>query len=53
MVERVARNGTPVWYLLAEDEGHGFRKKENVHFRFYATILFVPHQLVGSQDSAH
>ena len=22
-------NGVPVWYVLAEDEGHGFRKKAN------------------------
>lgn len=39
--ERVGRNGTPVWCLLAKDEGHGFRKKENVDFQFYATILWM------------
>jgi dipeptidyl aminopeptidase/acylaminoacyl peptidase len=47
MVERVAKNGTPVWYLMAKDEGHGFRKKENADFQFYATILFVQHHLLG------
>jgi dipeptidyl aminopeptidase/acylaminoacyl peptidase len=47
MVERVAKNGTPVWYLMARDEGHGFRKKENVDFQFYATILFVQNHLLG------
>ena len=48
MVERVAQNDTPVWYLLAKDEGHGFRKKENADFQFYATVLFVRQHLVGS-----
>ncbi len=47
MVERVAKNGTPVWYLMAKDEGHGFRKKENADFQFYATILFAQHHLLG------
>lgn len=48
MVERVRRNGTPVWYLLAKDEGHGFRKKGNADFQFYATVLFVRQYLLGS-----
>jgi dipeptidyl aminopeptidase/acylaminoacyl peptidase len=47
MVERVRKNGTPVWYLMARDEGHGFRKKENADFQFYATILFVQNHLLG------
>jgi dipeptidyl aminopeptidase/acylaminoacyl peptidase len=48
MVARVRRNGTPVWYLLAQDEGHGFRKKENADFQFYATVLFLRQHLLGS-----
>jgi len=48
MVERVAGNGTPVWYLMARNEGHGFRKKENADFQFYATVLFVRQHLLGS-----
>ncbi len=47
IVERVAKNGTPVWYLMAKDEGHGFRKKENADFQFYATILFTRNHLLG------
>ena len=49
MVGQVRKNGTPVWYLLARDEGHGFRKKENADFQFYATVLFVRQHLLGSQ----
>ncbi len=29
MVEEMRKNGVPVEYVLFEDEGHGFRKKEN------------------------
>ena len=29
MVWRIRNNGGEVWYLLAKDEGHGFRKKSN------------------------
>ena len=41
IVETVRKNGTPVWYLLANDEGHGFAKKKNQDYQFYATILFL------------
>ena len=41
MVDIVRKNGTPVWYLLAKDEGHGFSKKQNQDFQFYSTIMFV------------
>jgi dipeptidyl aminopeptidase/acylaminoacyl peptidase len=41
MVEVVRKNGTPVWWLLAKDEGHGFAKKKNRDFQFYATVEFV------------
>jgi dipeptidyl aminopeptidase/acylaminoacyl peptidase len=38
--------GTPVWYLLAGNEGHGFARKENQDFQFYATIRFVQEYLL-------
>ncbi len=41
MVEIVRQNGTPVWWLLGKDEGHGFRKKKNVDYQFYATVMFI------------
>ena len=41
MVARVKQNGNPVWYLKAKDEGHGFRKKNNVDYQFYSTVEFV------------
>lgn len=41
IVATVRKNGTPVWYLLAGNEGHGFARKENADFYFYATIRFL------------
>ncbi|HUT23230.1 MAG TPA: S9 family peptidase [Sumerlaeia bacterium] len=47
IVQTVRDNGIPVWYLVADDEGHGFRKKENADFQFYATVAFVREFLLG------
>ena len=41
MVAVVRKNGTPVWWLLGKDEGHGFAKKKNLDYQFYATVEFV------------
>jgi dipeptidyl aminopeptidase/acylaminoacyl peptidase len=41
MVKQVRERGKSVWYLLAKDEGHGFRKKPNVDYMFYSTVEFV------------
>src|SRR5579863_1235693 len=35
------KQGTPVWFLVAKDEGHGFRKKVNQDYQFYATVEFL------------
>ncbi len=45
MVSALKQRGVPVWYLMAKDEGHGFRKKSNQDFQFYATILFTERYL--------
>lgn len=41
IVNRVRGDGRPVWYLLAMDEGHGFRKKTNVDAQREVEILFL------------
>ncbi len=46
MVAKIKSNGTPVWYLMAKDEGHGFAKKKNQDFQFYATVMFVQEYLL-------
>jgi dipeptidyl aminopeptidase/acylaminoacyl peptidase len=52
MVAALKRRSVPVWYLMAKDEGHGFRKKGNQDFQFYATILFTERYLLGQGGSA-
>ena len=41
IVAALQQQGTPVWFLMAKDEGHGFRKKPNQDFQFYATVVFL------------
>lgn len=46
MVRAIRARGGQVWYLLAKDEGHGFRKKRNVDHLFYRTVQFVQEHLL-------
>jgi dipeptidyl aminopeptidase/acylaminoacyl peptidase len=46
MVNIVRQNGTPVWWLMAKDEGHGFAKKKNQDYQFCATVMFVKNYLL-------
>ena len=46
MVDSVRRNGTPAWYLMAWNEGHGFFKPANVNFLYNARALFVKEYLL-------
>jgi dipeptidyl aminopeptidase/acylaminoacyl peptidase len=46
IVARVRANGTPVWYLRAENEGHGFARKENADFQFYVMVMFMRETLL-------
>jgi dipeptidyl aminopeptidase/acylaminoacyl peptidase len=47
MVARLKATGTPVWYLMAKDEGHGFAKKGNQDIQFYATVMFLREHLLS------
>jgi dipeptidyl aminopeptidase/acylaminoacyl peptidase len=48
--EQIARtvrgNGVPVWLMIADNEGHGFAKKENADYAFYARVLFLQRHLL-------
>lgn len=46
IVGALKQQGTPVWYLMAKDEGHGFRKKLNQDYQFYATVAFLKQYLL-------
>jgi dipeptidyl aminopeptidase/acylaminoacyl peptidase len=47
IVSAVRRNGVPVWYFVAKDEGHGFSRKSNRDYLFYATVMFVKQFLLN------
>ena len=46
MVDKLRGSGVPLWFLVAKDEGHGFSKRKNQDFQFYATIMFVKQYLL-------
>ena len=46
IMEALKKESTPVWFLMAKDEGHGFRKKQNQDFQFYTTIEFLQEYLL-------
>jgi dipeptidyl aminopeptidase/acylaminoacyl peptidase len=52
MLDKLKGNGTTTWFLMANDEGHGYAKKKNQDFQFYATVMFVRHFLLGENLSA-
>ncbi|WP_284462509.1 prolyl oligopeptidase family serine peptidase [Chryseobacterium sp.] len=46
MRDKLKGQGKTVWYLEAKNEGHGFRKKENVDFQRLAMIRFMQEYLL-------
>ncbi|MFN9449880.1 MAG: S9 family peptidase [Rubrivivax sp.] len=46
IVAQLRAQGTPVWYLLAANEGHGFARKENADHAFSTQVLFLQ-QVMG------
>lgn len=49
MVAALKAQNTPVWYLAAKDEGHGFAKKKNADYQFYSTVMFIQKYLLGQK----
>jgi dipeptidyl aminopeptidase/acylaminoacyl peptidase len=46
IVREVRENGKDVWYLLFDDEGHGFRKKPNQDYSNAAVLMFIEKYLL-------
>jgi dipeptidyl aminopeptidase/acylaminoacyl peptidase len=46
MVARVRKNNMPVWYLMADNEGHGFARKPNVDFYYFSVVRFIEEYLL-------
>lgn len=52
MVKTVRNNGGKVWYLVAKDEGHGFRKKANSDYYLNAMSLFWEEFLLNGKPKS-
>ncbi|WP_294174139.1 prolyl oligopeptidase family serine peptidase [uncultured Sphingomonas sp.] len=52
IVKALRARGTPTWYLVGENEGHGFNKKENQDYQFWASLLFWQEHLLGGSQAA-
>ncbi|HXF77774.1 MAG TPA: prolyl oligopeptidase family serine peptidase [Usitatibacter sp.] len=46
IVANLKARGTTVWYIVANDEGHGYAKKPNADFLFYAMAAFARETLL-------
>lgn len=49
IVEEVKKNGVPVEYVLFDDEGHGFAKKENQIEAYSKILSFLDKYLKGNE----
>jgi dipeptidyl aminopeptidase/acylaminoacyl peptidase len=47
MTDALRKQNVPTWFLVAEDEGHGFAKKTNRDYLFAATVEFVQRYLLN------
>ena len=46
IVAALKKRSTPVWFMMAKDEGHGFVKKPNADYLFYAMVEFARRTLL-------
>jgi len=47
MVAAVRAQGKPAWHLVAGNEGHGFRRKENQDYQFWTSLMFWDRYLLA------
>lgn len=52
IVAATRKNGVPVWYLLGTNEGHGFDRKENQDYQFFAMVQFLERYLLPEKETA-
>jgi dipeptidyl aminopeptidase/acylaminoacyl peptidase len=45
----VRQNGVDVWTVYADNEGHGFAKRDNRDYMTAATVLFLQRHLLWEQ----
>ena len=49
IVAEVRKQGKDVWYMVAHDEGHGFRKRKNRDAFYLLTVLFFEKHLAAGK----
>lgn len=47
IVAAIRKNGGTAWHLVGTNEGHGFAKKENADYNFWASLLFWKQYLLN------
>jgi hypothetical protein len=47
MVKAVRANSVPAWHLLAQNEDHGYARKETQDYAFWASLLFWQRNVFG------
>jgi dipeptidyl aminopeptidase/acylaminoacyl peptidase len=47
IIAAVRAQGGEAWHLLGQNEGHGFAKKENADYQFWASLLFWKQTLLA------
>ena len=47
MAAAVRKNGTPLWFMVAKDEGHGFARQVNGAYLFHAWAWFMEQHLLN------
>jgi dipeptidyl aminopeptidase/acylaminoacyl peptidase len=52
MLDKLKSQGVSTWFLMANDEGHGYAKKKNQDYQFDATVMFIRQFLLGEQSAA-
>jgi dipeptidyl aminopeptidase/acylaminoacyl peptidase len=52
IIDKLNAQGTPTWFLVANDEGHGYAKKKNRDFLFNAEVLFIDRCLLNDISAA-
>lgn len=51
ILDKLNAQGTPTWFLMANDEGHGYAKKKNQDFLFDAEVMFVKKYLLDQNEA--
>jgi dipeptidyl aminopeptidase/acylaminoacyl peptidase len=48
LVQAIRSKGGTAWHLVGTNEGHGFAKKENIDYQFWASLTFWRKNLLGN-----